>query len=87
LLAGISPGHVDLWRCTILRNPTNTSTEDIALVDCANGASLGIVDYLREGSSVLLTLPRELPGQQLYARFERPRSRLQVIDRDVWQTL
>jgi LmbE family N-acetylglucosaminyl deacetylase len=87
LLAGVSPGHVDLWRCAILRDPTNRGPADIRLTDCANRALLGSVDYLREGSRVLLTLPRELPGQLRYARFERPRRRLQVIDRDVWETL
>ena len=87
LLAGISPGHVDLWRCAIARNPANRDPAGITLVDCANGASLGAVDYSREGPRVLLTLPREMPGLLRYARFERPRRRLQVIDRDVWETL
>jgi LmbE family N-acetylglucosaminyl deacetylase len=87
LLAGISPGRVDLWRCAIARKPASPDPEGITLSDCANGALLGPVDFSREGSRVLLTLPRELPGQLQYARFERPRRRLQVIDRDVWETL
>lgn len=86
-LAGVSPGHVDIWRCAILRNPANPDSADITLTDCASGALLGHADYLRDGSRVILTLPCKLPGQLLYARFARPRPRLKVIDRDVWQTL
>jgi LmbE family N-acetylglucosaminyl deacetylase len=82
LLACVSPGHVDVWRCAIGRDAS-----DIALTDCANGAILGSVDYLRDGSRIQLTLPRRLPGQLWYARFARPRRRLQVIERDPWQIL
>ena len=84
LLAGVSPGHVDVWRCASVRNPDHSGTADIALTDCANGALLGDADYRRAGVHAWLTLPRTLPGQLLYARFARPRRWLQVVERDSW---
>ena len=87
LLAGVSPGHVDLWRCAIARSRANPDSAQITLTDCANGTLLGHADYRHEGTRALLTLPHKLPGQLLYARFTRPRHWLQVVDRDSWVQL
>lgn len=87
VLAGVSPGHIDMWRCAVDPDSANRGSADITLTNCTNGALLGHADYFRDGSRVLLTLPCKLPGQLLYARFARPRRRLQVIDRDVWEKL
>lgn len=81
LLASVSPGHVDLWRCASDRAGV------IALTDCRKRTRLGEIAQVRDGKQLRLTLPCPLPGTLWYARFARSRRWLQVIDRDMWVRL